>query len=218
MSIDPPFDDQWKLDRDLLIQSNGTPGLSTIQALIDAKANVNAVDEEGWTPLQNAIYFGNDDVVHFLLSHSEIDVNQVTYHRLYSECFEYQTALFMAVTQKRQTYVRRLIIHHEANIHFVCLRGGTVLHQLASTTDPTKLHYTQSMFWLLMELGARPCLFVHNQRGIRPMDMIPSDAPFVFIRDDFAKAMEDTRKTYRAALNVVVPVSVLMNMIVQYIG
>ena len=43
--------------------------VKTVQALLDAKADINQVNESGYTPLTLASYNGNYDVAQFLLDH-----------------------------------------------------------------------------------------------------------------------------------------------------
>ncbi len=48
--------------------------IKMVQALVQFDANVNAVDEEGWTPLHFAAYFGRSQLTAFLIeSGSDID-------------------------------------------------------------------------------------------------------------------------------------------------
>ncbi len=177
--------------------------LSDARRLIDAKANVNAVDPMGWTPLQNAIYRGNIDLVQLLLEQSSIDVNQVTMRH-----WTRRTALFIAA--EYQPACIPMLVHCGANLFLADEDGEMALHKFL------RLHHSESaVFSFLIEHGAGPLLFMPDNAGDFPVDRFRSRPS---TRDAIAKAMEGTRVVYRVALSSVVSVSVLVTLIVSYVG
>ena len=49
--------------------------LTTVQSLVDNEENVNGKDNDGCTALYSAAYGGYEDVVKFLVSRKDVDVN-----------------------------------------------------------------------------------------------------------------------------------------------
>jgi len=49
-----------------------------VRRAFEAKANVNAIDDTGWTSLHHAAYHGFDEIADLLLSHEDIDQTLTT--------------------------------------------------------------------------------------------------------------------------------------------
>jgi ankyrin repeat protein len=63
---------------ELLLKAVKSRHYNGIKRAFEAKANVNAPDDIGWTSLQHAAYYGFDEIVDLLLSHDDIDVSAKT--------------------------------------------------------------------------------------------------------------------------------------------
>jgi hypothetical protein len=63
---------------EMLLKAVKSRHYSGVRRAFDAKADVNATDDAGWTSLQYAAYHGFDDIVDLLLRHEEIDPTLTT--------------------------------------------------------------------------------------------------------------------------------------------
>ncbi len=195
------------LNQDLLYLSDRPDSHEAIRTLLHSRANVNAIGQEGWTPVQNAILRNNTALVYLFLSEPTFDVDQVTYR-----CDEAKTALLMAIALDRLE-LAKLFVFHGADLFFVNPNGENAMHILARRGAGHNHKRIESFLDFLVERGAGPCLFAPDTHGKYPIDVI---GRYANVRTLFHKAMEDTRIVYRAALSTFVFISVLVDIIVQY--
>ncbi len=192
--------------------------LSRVCDLVKAGADLHLPDHGGWTPLQDAISAGRDNIVQFLLSQPTIQVNQITERKSINDT---RTALLVSASFFNTT-AARLLLDHKADVLYTSRNETNLLHLLADAVRYTGL-YTSScldFFHLVMKQGAGPCLFEYSRNGGRPVDvLVPSSTDQgQRLREAMLKAMKDTRPIYRAHVDAVISVSALVDMIVQYIG
>ena len=74
--------------------------IGRVRALVEAGANINALDEHGQTALMNAVYWGNFDIAKLLVDRGA-ELNHTAKLRL--------TALYLAVIGNRPEFVRLLV-------------------------------------------------------------------------------------------------------------
>ncbi len=198
------------LDQQLLYLVDNDPGSTkTMQALIDAKANVNALDESDYPLLQRAVLKNDLSLVEFFLSQPAIDVNAI---RSTKNTIWTSSALSLAMHTGQECI--ELLVNHGANMFFRDTNEETVLHHLV-WSERFQSGMMASHFRFLMDRGIGPCLFEHGKWGT-PIETLRRD--YLLMRPTLLQAMEETRQVYRKALGPVVPVVVLVNVIVHYIG
>ncbi len=91
--------------------------------LITAGANVNAADNDGWTPLTWAAWNGHDECVRLLLAAPGIDVNKATN--------DGYTPLFLAAWKGHVECVRLLLVAPGIDVNKADKYGWTPLYQAA---------------------------------------------------------------------------------------
>ena len=130
-----------------------------VKDLLVAGANIDAVDENGWTALMDASNRGRDDSSEILVQHGA-DVNAVTTKGM--------TALMIAA---REDYagVAQLLVDHGADLNAVDEKGWTAtMHALMS--DSSHSDYDDPMYEWLLWCGADPT--IRNKDGDTALDML----------------------------------------------
>lgn len=112
---------------------------SVLKLLIQAGANVNTTNAEGYTALHLALLRGDTENVKLLLASRDIDVNQVDANG--------QTPLVIAIKKRQEEHVRLLLTAPGIDVNKTDTRGYTPLRWAAY------MNHTQSVTLLLRKDG-----------------------------------------------------------------
>eukprot|EP01084_Bolivina_argentea_P171490 297103_1 len=146
--------------------------INVVKILLNYKANVNAINNKGWTCLMNAAYFGRDDIVKLLLEHNanpDIIRNE----------FDGKCALHFASKNGRYKVVELLLDYGaDPNICDKC-DGRTALMYSAS-------HGYQQILLLLLLYGSDPMILnTHNKKAIDFIEYNDDDEHSDYEHDEF---------------------------------
>jgi len=127
--------------RTLLTTASSFADTTLLRILLDAKADVNACSDTGWTPLMAAAYEQGPDIVRILLE-AGADVNATNHYG--------NTALHFAAGYNPDFQSAITLLRAGADLHARNEKNATPLHYATSNYKNKSL----DLAWLLFKLGA----------------------------------------------------------------
>ena len=136
-----------------IFKSNGSSKI--VNALIRKGADVNAVDEEGWSTFLYAAAFGNSSILRSIVSKNKNLVNSKTKDNV--------TPLHMAVVYDNIDNIKYLVRNLKVDINAQDNDGWTALYYAAANNK-------RDAYNLLLRLGADKN--IANNDGLKPADVL----------------------------------------------
>jgi len=148
---------QKKLNKKLL-DAVYTDNMGGVEEALSLGADVNAADDDGWTPLIYAAYRGNTDITILLLKY-RTNINAVD---------KYGNTALMTVCWRGNTDMVKLLLRYGADINIVSNDGNTAL------INACRKGYTD-IARLLIEHGAD--INIINSTGLTALDILKGYHP-----------------------------------------
>lgn len=148
---------QKKLNKKLL-NAVYTDNMGGVEEALSLGADVNAADDDGWTPLIYAAYRGNTDITILLLKY-RTNINAVD---------KYGNTALMTVCWRGNTDMVKLLLRYGADINIVSNDGNTAL------INACRKGYTD-IARLLIEHGAD--INIINSTGLTALDILKGYHP-----------------------------------------